>query len=61
MKQYVKKIWSWNPPQYKFIALETAIINYEMYILDCIESKREDVRLKENYPKKFEVWLKTEI
>jgi len=58
MNTYVKKVWSWNPTQYKFVRLETALGNYESYIVSVIES---GINNKKYYPKTFDAWLKTEI
>jgi len=60
MKTFVKKICSLNPTKYKFVAIDTAISQYNTYIVDCIESIF-DIKLKENYPKTFKVWLRSEI
>ena len=38
MNTFVRKVTSWNPTEYKFVRLETALGNYESYIVSVIES-----------------------
>lgn len=45
---YVKKVWSYNPTQYKYITLKTAVKQYNDYF-------------QVTKDKTFIQWLKTEI
>jgi len=58
MNTFVRKVTSWNPTEYKFVRLETALGNYESYIVSVIEA---GIETKKDYPKTFDAWLKTEI
>lgn len=51
---FVKKIWSFNPSKYKFVALDTALEYYSRYVAMCIDTKHTSW-------KSFDQWLRTEI
>lgn len=53
---YVKKVWSYNPTKYKFISMETAMLNYQEYLAYFDKGwKQKDA------PKTFYNWLVSEI
>ncbi len=56
---YVKKLCSLNPIKYKFIHIERALFDYDIYLRNWVDSYK-DGRV-ERYQKSFNSWLETEI
>jgi len=50
---YVKKLWSLDPDEYKYIPLDMAIMYYSRYLYTAHATRRNI--------KSFEEWLDTEI
>lgn len=53
---YVKKIWSLNPDEYKYVDITKLHDKYTDYVVNCVKCG-----MKREYIKKFDWWLKTEI
>lgn len=56
---YVKKLWSLNPDEYKYINLDEAIEKYKIY---CTGNLHPKAYGGNNFERKsFQEWLETEI
>lgn len=60
MKLYVKKIWSQSPTKYKYISLEEAQKEYNLWLYHITDIITYGTDMQD-YFKTFDQWLKTEI